>query len=94
MGGIEKGYCGNKKSGDYVKTGHQVQSFTQEKNWHHISYQKNGRAEVFSAGWDADPVKAHQRWFRVGEPLTDVANQREIVEELMGEMVGLPEEKE
>eukprot|EP00579_Thalassiosira_antarctica_P013069 CAMPEP_0201945392 /NCGR_PEP_ID=MMETSP0903-20130614/53880_1 /ASSEMBLY_ACC=CAM_ASM_000552 /TAXON_ID=420261 /ORGANISM="Thalassiosira antarctica, Strain CCMP982" /LENGTH=138 /DNA_ID=CAMNT_0048488459 /DNA_START=391 /DNA_END=807 /DNA_ORIENTATION=+ len=57
-----------------------------------ISYQYYGRAESFPTGsLDQDPKFSIPRWFRIGEPRTDVATQVEIVEKLIGELRVLPE---
>ena len=91
MGGIEKGYCEKERVGTMSRLATKF-SHSLKKRMDTVFPTKR-MAELsffFFAEWDANPIKAHPRWFRVGDPLTDVETQHEIVEELMGEMMGLP----
>jgi hypothetical protein len=92
MKGIERGYCGNKK-GDHVMLSSIVPDFSQEKNGHRVSWQYNGRPEPFSKGNLMHTALSRPRWFQVGgNPITDVTTQKAIVEELLGEAMGLSED--
>jgi len=88
LGWMENSYCAiNEK----VKR-RALAEFSREKSGYHVSYHYYGRAESFPAGsLDQDPKYSIPRWFRIGEPRTDVATQVEIVEKLIGELRVLPE---
>ena len=75
-------------------TGYSLPNFAKEKSGNHISFQKYGKPEPFSGGRDNDSVLANPRWFRPGEPLTNICTQLEVVEELTGLAPGLSEEEE
>ena len=92
VAGIEKGFCGPKRGGDRLNMQHHVPGFHNENNGSNISFQKNGRAETFSNGYLCEGTKNFPRWFRSGETITDVATQRAIVDELLGEVPHLSEE--
>jgi hypothetical protein len=66
--------------------------FSREDSGHKISWQYNGRQESFSNGSLSNERDARPRWFKIAEPLTDVATQKAIVEELLGEACGLSED--
>jgi hypothetical protein len=91
MKGIEKGYCGNKKK-DFVPVTLILPDFSREDSGHKISWQYNGRHESFANGSLSNERDARPRWFKIAEPLTDVATQKTIVEELLGEACGLSED--
>ena len=55
MRGIEKGYCGNRRS-DYANTGYTITDFSKEKSDHPISFQKYGKMELFAGGKLDDSV--------------------------------------
>ena len=94
MKGIERGYCGNMR-GDYIALLSTVPDFSHEKNSHRVSYQYNGRKELFSNGDLLHATNARPRWFLAGdEPGAEVTTQKAIVEELLGEATGLSEEEE
>ena len=91
MRGIEKGFCGNKRTG-YTPVDYVDPDFSREDNSGRISWQYNGRKENFSSGNLSDEREARPRWFKIAEPVTDVATQTAIVEQLLGEACGLPED--
>jgi len=91
MRGIEKGFCGNKRT-DYTPVDYVDPDFSREDNSGRISWQYNGRKENFSSGNLSDEREARPRWFKIAEPVTDVATQMAIVEQLLGEACGLPED--
>jgi len=87
LGWMENSYCAiNEK----VKR-RALAEFSREKSGYHVSYHYYGRAESFPAGsLDQDPKYSIPRWFRIGEPRTDVATQVEIVEKLICKARDLP----
>ena len=96
MRGIEKGYCGNRKK-DFTKTGYTIIDFNKEHgSSSRISYQLFGKCEQFQAGKLNDSITTSNdpRWFKAEETLTDISCQLEIVDELLGETRGLPEDVE
>ncbi len=100
MKGIQKGYCGQAKKGR-VNMPITIPDFSQERSDHRISWQYHGRGELFSNGHLRHDTVCRPRWFRVGgspslggETVSDVTTQRDIVEELMGEVSGLDEVEE
>ena len=84
--GIEKGFLGNRKA-KYEETGYAIPNFSVEKNGYRISYQNFGSTETFIAGRKVTKNRVQQkpRWFRLGEPLTDVRTQIDLVNLLVGE---------
>jgi len=81
--------------GDYIALLSTVPDFSHDKNSHRVSYQYNGRKELFSNGDLLYATNLRPRWFRVDdEPGAEVATQKAIVEELLGEATGLSEEEE
>ena len=86
--GINKGYCGKKKGkeGDqWVSTGGYHKSLTSDQS-NCVYHQQYGRTESFLSGRDlTNPTKAKPRWFKFGEPVTDVGTQLKIVDKLLGE---------
>ena len=91
MRGIEKGFCGNKQK-DFIRVEFVAPDFYREDSSGRISWQYNGRHENFSSGSLLNEKVARPRWFKIGEPVTDVATQTAIVEQLLGEACGLPED--
>jgi len=88
LGWMENSYCAiNEK----IKR-RALAEFSREKSGYRISYQYYGRAESFPAGsLDQNPKFSIPRWFRIGEPRTDVATQVHIVEKLIRKARDLPE---
>ena len=94
--GIEKGYCGSRKHpNQFVKLKHHIPGFSSEKgNGTHISFQQYGDMECYSNGnLCDDSTSLKPRWFSSGKPLTNIATQREIVAQLLGEDQSLSEEE-
>ena len=91
MRGIEKGFCGNMQR-DFIPVDYVDPDFSRENSSGRISWQYNGRHETFLRGSLSDEKVARPRWFKIAEPVTDVATQMAIVEQLLGEACGLPED--
>ena len=89
---IDRGYCGAKREGRKVVMRHHVPGFCNEKNCSRVSFQFNGLGDSFENGSLCEPTLSRPRWFRSVEALTDIKTQREIVQELMGDVDNLPED--
>lgn len=90
MNGIAKGYCGNKKMQEHVMLGYHAE-LQKEDNVTHISYQEMGDDEPFSRGELLGTSLIRPRWFRLGEPVMELALQTAIVGELTGQSVDQPD---
>jgi hypothetical protein len=85
LGGIEKGYVGNKRK-VHVQTGFRAfPDFSRENSEHSVSYQEFGKPESFVGGKLAlsQPLQK-PRWFKSGVTLCDISTQLEIVDALIG----------
>ena len=88
--GLKKGFCGDRKRGDYMALGYCV-DLAEEDNLYGVAYQIFGASELFSSGTLLDDTTAIPRWFISGSPVMDLRVQNSIVSELVGESDVLPD---
>ena len=91
--GMDKGYCGAKRDDEKTIMQHHVPGFYNDKNGSRVSFQVNGRGDSFDNGSLCEKSISKPRWPRSAEALV-IKTQREIVQELMGEVDNLLEDVE
>ena len=85
IGGISKGFIGNKRGEDFIKMKNSISGFDMEgASVSPIKYQNYGSKKLYSNGRLCKPTFSRPKYFSTGECITNIDDQHQLVGELIG----------
>ena len=93
IGGISKGFIGNKRGKDFINMKNSISGFDMEgASVSLIKYHNYGSKELYYNGRLCKPTFSRPKYFSTGECITNIDDQNQLVDELIGASINLPEE--